>query len=215
LSSVAGHTDSGHVDDETIARAAEVIRGGGVVAFPTDTFYGLGADPFNEGAVRAVFAAKVRPAESPVPVLLGEPGDLRKVAEEPPSGATDLAAALWPGALTLVLTAVDELPDVVSAGAGTVGVRVPDHPVPREIARLLGGSITGTSANLSGEQSLKTSDQVRVAFGDRLDFIVEGVCGEHAAASTVVDFSVSPPLVRRHGAISIDTLRNICLDIVG
>ena len=215
LSRTEAHGDSGAPPAESITRAVEVIRGGGVVAFPTDTFYGLGVDPFNEDAVRSIFSLKGRPADSPVPILLGEPIDLELVALAPPDAAALLADAFWPGALTLVLTAIDELPDVVSAGAGTVGVRVPDHSVPRDIARSLGGPITGTSANISGDQSLKTADEVRAAFGDALDFVVEGVCGEHAAASTVVDFTVSPPLVRRHGAISLDALQQICPDIVG
>lgn len=215
MSRVAGYLDSDGRVDESIIRAAEVIRGGGVVAFPTDTFYGLGVNPFDEDAVRSIFRVKGRPADSPVPILLGEPDDLGKVSLQPPEQASALAVEFWPGALTLVFKAVDELPDVVSAGAGTVGVRVPDHSVPRDIARTLGGPITGTSANISGEQPIKTADEVRAAFGDTIDFIVEGVCGAHAAASTVVDFSVSPPLVRRHGAISLDDLQRICPDIVG
>lgn len=195
--------------------AADVIRSGGVVAFPTDTFYGLGVDPLNAVAVKGLFAAKGRPANSPVPLLIAGPEDLGMIAASVPAGATALASAFWPGALTLVLTAVEELPEVVSAGAGTVGVRVPDHDIPRAIARAVGGPITGTSANLSGERSLKTATEVKEEFKDGLGFIVEGICGAHDAPSTVVDFSVDPPLVRRHGAISLEMIQRVWTDVLG
>jgi L-threonylcarbamoyladenylate synthase len=198
-----------------VESAAAVIRSGGVVAFPTDTFYGLGVDPFNAAAVRRLFAAKGRPANSPVPLLIAAPGDLNLIATSVPAGAAALAEAFWPGALTLVLSAVADLPDVVSAGAGTVGVRVPDHEIPRAIARAVGGPITGTSANLSGERSLKTAIEVETAFGETLGFVVEGVCGTHDAPSTVVDFSVDPPLVRRHGAISLEMLQRVWTNVLG
>jgi L-threonylcarbamoyladenylate synthase len=207
---VPGQSAGGSVES-----AAAVIRSGGVVAFPTDTFYGLGVDPFNAAAVRGLFAAKGRPANSPVPLLIAGPEDLKLIASSVPAGAAALAGAFWPGALTLVLSAVKELPDVVSAGAGTVGVRVPDHDIPRAIARVVGGPITGTSANLSGERSLKTAGEVETAFGDSLGFVVEGFCGAHDAPSTVVDFSVDPPLVRRHGAISLEMIQRVWTDVLG
>jgi len=147
--------------------------------------------------------------------LIAAPDDLKMIATSVPAGAAALATEFWPGALTLVLSAVKELPDMVSAGAGTVGVRVPDHDIPRAIARAVGGPITGTSANLSGERSLKTATEVEAAFGDSLGFVVEGVCGAHDAPSTVVDFSVDPPLVRRHGAISLEMLQRVWSQVLG
>jgi len=215
LSQASGDSVQDHSQIDSVKTVASAIRGGGVVAFPTDTFYGLGVDPFNEQAVKRLFEAKGRPANSPVPILITSLVDLPLVASEVPDGALALAEAFWPGALTLVFRAVDQLPDVVSAGAGTVGVRVPDHAVPREIARALGGPITGTSANISGEPPMKTATEVKAAFGDALDLIMEGVCGAHEAASTVVDFTVTPPQVRRHGAISLDALRAVSLEVVG
>ncbi|MCH8235990.1 MAG: threonylcarbamoyl-AMP synthase [Chloroflexi bacterium] len=198
-----------------MAAAAAVIRGGGVVAFPTDTFYGLGVDPFNERAVESLFAVKGRAALSAVPILIAAPGDMSIVAATAPDGATALAEVFWPGALTLVLEAVAGLPGVVSAGAGTVGVRVPDHPAPRAIARAVNGPITGTSANRSGEPPMKAAGEVKATFGDALGFVLDGVCGAHDAPSTVVDFTVDPPLVRRHGAITLEALLRICPDVVG
>ena len=206
---------TGHSADGSVESAADVIRSGGMVAFPTDTFYGLGVDPFNAAAVRRLFAGKGRPANSPVPLLIAGPEDLGMIAAFVPTGATALASAFWPGALTLVLTAVEELPAVVSAGAGTVGVRVPDHDIPRAIARSVGGPITGTSANLSGERSLKTATEVKDTFGEALGFVVEGVCGAHDAPSTVVDFSADPPMVRRHGAISLEMIQRVWTNVLG
>ncbi|MCH7642102.1 MAG: threonylcarbamoyl-AMP synthase [Chloroflexi bacterium] len=203
------------LDPSGVAEAVAVIRGGGVAAFPTDTFYGLGVDPFNEKAVEALFAVKGRSAGSPVPLLIASPEDLKKVALSAPDGAAALAGVFWPGALTLVLEAVAGLPGVVSAGTGTVGVRVPDHPAPRAIARAMKGPITGTSANPSGEPPMKTAGEVRSVFGDTLGFVLDGVCGAHDAPSTVVDFTVEPPMVRRHGAITLEALRKVCPAIVG
>ena len=131
-----------------------------MAAFPTDTFYGLGVDPFNERAVESLFAVKGRAALSAVPILIAATDDMSIVAATAPDGATALAGVFWPGALTLVLEAVAGLPGVVSAGAGTVGVRVPDHPAPRAISRAVNGPITGTSANRSGEPPMKTAGEV-------------------------------------------------------
>lgn len=216
LSRAIDRPDPGPFSDPSgVTAAAGVMRGGGVVAFPTDTFFGLGVDPFNERAVKSLFTVKGRPADSPIPVLIADSGDLHLVARMTPDGAVALAAAFWPGALTLVLEAVAGLPGVVSAGAGTVGVRVPDHPTPRALARAFGGPITGTSANRSGEPPLKTATDVNAALGDAVGYVIDGVCGAHEAPSTVVDFTVDPPMVRRHGAIGLEALRRVCPAIVG
>ncbi len=215
MNETAGESGQDQSQIDSVKTAASSIQGGGVVAFPTDTFYGLGVDPFDERAVKRLFEAKGRPANSPVPLLIASPVDLPLISSEIPDGALALANVFWPGALTLVFRAVDRLPDVVSAGAGTVGVRVPDHSAPRKIARAFGGPITGTSANISGEPPMKSATDVKAAFGDALDFVMEGVCGAHDAASTVVDFTVTPPQVRRHGAVSLDALRAVCPEVVG
>ncbi|HJM52509.1 MAG TPA: L-threonylcarbamoyladenylate synthase [Dehalococcoidia bacterium] len=215
MSGAADWRPQDHSEGDSLEAAASVIRSGGVVAFPTDTVYGLGVDPFNPEAVESLFAAKGRPTNSPIPLLIADPADLALVANSAPSGAMALAEAFWPGALTLVLHAVDGLPELVSAGSGTVGVRVPDHPAPRNLARTAGGPITGTSANRSGEPSLKTAKEVRAALGGVLRFVLEGACGAHVAPSTVVNFTVDPPSVVRHGAISIEALQRVRPDIVG
>ncbi|MDA1257223.1 MAG: L-threonylcarbamoyladenylate synthase [Chloroflexi bacterium] len=200
---------------EVATAAAAVIRAGGVVAFPTDTFYGLGVDPFNERAVASLFAAKGRAPDSPVPVLIADSSDLKKIASSVPAGAEALAETFWPGALTLVLKAVDGLPGLVSAGTGTVGVRVPDHDTPRAIAGVLNGPITGTSANRSGDPPMKSAGDVKAAMGDAVELVLDGVCGAHVTPSTVVDFTTEPPRVVRQGAVSLEAIQRVCSDVRG
>lgn len=200
---------------EAIDAAARCVTAGGLIAFPTDTFYGLGADPFNEGALARLFAAKGRPEGRPVPLLLADAADIASVTRgEVPADAARLAEALWPGALTLVLPRATGLPDAVTAGGDTVGVRVPDHPVPRAIARAAGGPITGTSANRSGRPPIKTPGEVRAALGASVDLVVPGECGAHDAPSTVVDFTGGRSTLVREGAISLEAVRRICASAV-
>ena len=133
-----------------VDEAVEVLRNGGVAAIPTDTVYGLAAHGLDAAAVGRVFEVKGRPAGMALPLLLADTRDLPLCCVDVPDSALSLAAAFWPGSLTLVLRRSDAVPDIVAAGGATVAVRVPDHPVPREIARRLGSPITGTSANRSG-----------------------------------------------------------------
>ena len=133
-----------------VDEAVEVLRNGGVAAIPTDTVYGLAAHGLDAAAVGRVFEVKGRPVGMALPLLLADTRDLPLCCVDVPDSALSLAAAFWPGSLTLVLRRSDAVPDIVAAGGATVAVRVPDHPVPREIARHLGSPITGTSANLSG-----------------------------------------------------------------
>ena len=189
--------------------AVSALRRGGIVAFPTDTYYGLGADVFDEHAVERVLEAKGRPSSSPLPVLLADAADVAKLCLKPPPELARLAEAFWPGPLTVVAPALDGVAQGVTAGRGTVGVRVPDHDVPRSIARRLGSPITGTSANISGNGPHKTGVAVEDDLGDSVDYVVPGDCGTHGAASTVVDLSGDSPVVLRAGAISLADLKQI------
>ena len=186
--------------------AVAVLRRGGIVAFPTDTYYGLGANIFDEDAVERVIRAKGRAPTSPLPVLLADAGDVGKVCVDPPSEMENLAEAFWPGALTIVVPAVDGIAYGVTLGKGTVGVRVPDHEIPRSIASKLGYALTGTSANYSGNGPHKTAAAVKDDVGDDVDYIVPGECGNHTAASTVVNLCGKSPVVLREGAISLAEL---------
>lgn len=200
--------------ERVIDEATRLVLGGGLVAFPTDTFYGLGVDPFNEAALERLFAVKGRSAGAPVPLLLADAGGIAAVARGPvPPGALRLAEAFWPGALTLVVLKASRLPDAVSAGRDTVGVRVPDHPAPRAIARAAGRPVTGTSANRSGHPPLKRAEEVAAELGDAVDLIVPGECGGHATPSTVVDFTRGRPTVVREGAVPLAEIQRVCPDV--
>ena len=191
---------------EQIARGVSILRRGGVVAYPTDTLYGLGADITQPGAVEQVFEIKDRPQGMPLPVLLPDPDSLSMVSDDIPPLAWTLAHRFWPGPLTLVVPRASCVPAVIAARGWTVAVRVPDHPVPRELSRLLGSPITGTSANWSGGPSPHTAEEVRRQLGDRVDLIIEGGPPPVGRASTVLDITQSPPRILRLGAISWEDL---------
>ena len=178
------------------------LKGGGVAAIPTDTIYGLAACAFDESGVMRVYELKGRPDGMALPLLLSEPKDARQCAVDVPDEAWALMERFWPGALTLVLRKTDEVPDIVTAGMDTVALRVPDHPVPREIARLLGAPITGTSANLSGRPGLTNAASVRQEFGDAIDFVLDGGESHGGVASTIVDMTRDEVRVLREGAVS-------------
>ncbi len=192
-----------------IARAARVLARGGLVAFPTDTVYGLGADVMNEAALARLFEAKSRSPGQPVPVLLADLNDVARVAARFPYGARRLASRFWPGPLTLVRRREPGIPALVGGGGGSVGVRVPDHEIPRSIIRALGRPITGTSANTSGFPPHRDARQVEADLGEAVDLVVPGVCGAHEAASTVVDFTGESAVVVRAGPISVAELRAV------
>ena len=185
-----------------IRKAVKVLESGGVAAIPTDTIYGLAACAFDESAVMKVYELKGRPDGMALPLLLSDASDARRCAATVPDEAWALMERFWPGALTLVMRKTDEVPDIVTAGMDTVALRVPDHPVPREIARLLGSPITGTSANLSGRPGLTNAAGVRSEFGERVDFVLDGGEAEGGMASTIVDMTQDEVRVLREGAVS-------------
>ena len=192
-------------DAATLERAAELLRHGGLVAYPTDTVYGLAADPRNDEAVRKLFEAKGREPEQSVPLLFASPQDLAYVVADVPDVALGLLREFWPGPLTIVLPKAQRFRSRAVVGE-TVAVRVPDHPVPRELVRLLGAPITGTSANVSGEPEPVTADDVRAQLGDAVDLVIDGGRCAGGRPSTVVDCTVSPPRIVREGAISREEL---------
>lgn len=192
---------SHEVSAEILHRAAEVLRGGGLVAYPTDTVYGLGVDPTNDEAVDRLFGAKRRLPDQSTPLLIASPRDLANVVSEVPEIAERLIAAFWPGGLTIVLPKAPTFHSKAVVG-DTVGLRVPDHPVPCELVRLLGRPITGTSANAAGGPEPLSADDVRAQLGDAVDLVVDGGRCRGGTPSTVVDCTVSPPRIVREGTIS-------------
>lgn len=190
--------------------AVAILRDKGIVAFPTDTLYGLGADAFCLEAVERVFEAKGRPTGMALPLLLRQASDMSTVASKVPDLAWLLAEAFWPGPLTLVLTSSPRVPDRVTAGKGTVAVRVPDHPVSLALIEGLGRPITGTSANTSGGPNPLTVQEVKRMLGDKVDCILEGGPPPGGKASTVLDVTTDRPRVLRAGALSIESLEAVC-----
>ena len=189
------------VTGHNIAVAAELLRQGGVVAIPTDTLYGLAADAFNATAIERVFAVKERPDGMALPVLLADADQLPSVVNAVPPEATLLAAKFWPGSLTLILERNPSLPPRLTAGSSTVAVRVPGHPAPRDLARLLGRPVTGTSANISGWPDPQSIGELRAQVGDRVDAIVDAGPAPAGTASTIIDLSDGAPKLIREGAI--------------
>lgn len=191
---------------EAITRALEVLLSGGLVAFPTDTVYGVGALAFDEKAVESIYAAKERPVEKAIPVLIGEAADLAQVAVEVPMLAAKLIARFWPGPLTILVPKRSSLPAVVSAGS-TVGVRIPDHEVARELLRRA-GPMAVTSANLSSQPSPTSAQEVLEQLGGRIPMILDGGTTPGGIPSTLVDCTGAEIQVLRQGPISIDQLLN-------
>jgi L-threonylcarbamoyladenylate synthase len=193
--------------ESDLAWAVDILRRGALVAYPTDTLYGLGAHAFMEAAVAAVFAAKGRPLSQGLPLLLADASQMPEVAESVPEWAWRLAEAYWPGGLTLVLPRGLKILPIVTGGSPGVAVRVPNHPVPRELVRRLGAPIIGTSANLSGGPNPTTALQVREQLGSSVQFIIDGGPCPVGLPSTIVDVTTQPPRLLRVGAVSIKDLK--------
>jgi L-threonylcarbamoyladenylate synthase len=196
-------------NENMLGRAVEILKGGGLVAFPTDTVYGLGALPWDVDAVAHLYEAKQRPSDLPIPLLLSDADQIGRVAVLVPrfrQQSRQLITRFWPGGLTLVVPKAKIVPDVVSA-CPTVGLRVPDLPLAREIIRGAGGVLAVTSANLSGQPSPITAHEVEEQLGDRIDLIVDGGPCRGGVPSSILDCTVFPPLLLRRGAVSESALR--------
>jgi L-threonylcarbamoyladenylate synthase len=198
--------------EDEVDQAADVIVAGGLVAFPTETVYGLGADATDPVAVERIFAVKGRPADHPLIVHLGDAGALDEWARVVPPSARHLAAACWPGPLTLVLDRSPRLSDVVTGGRDTVGLRVPGHPLALALLAAVGArrgsaaAIAAPSANRFGRVSPTTADHVRADLGDDVDFVLDGGACALGIESTIVDCTASVPVVLRLGGLGVDRI---------
>lgn len=191
---------------ENIARAAEVLRAGGLVGLPTETVYGLAADALNPQAVRGIFAAKGRPADHPLIVHLPSADHLPRWAASIPKDALALAAAFWPGPLTLILRRTEDVPDEVTGGQDTVGLRVPGHPVALALLRAFDSGLAAPSANRFGRISPTTAQHVVDELGDKVSEVLDGGACEVGIESTILDLSRDVPVLLRPGAISLDAI---------
>jgi L-threonylcarbamoyladenylate synthase len=189
--------------------ARRVLHSGGVLALPTETFYALAVNPFDEGALARLFSLKERPAGKPVLVLVGDPAMLPQVAGEVPAAGARLLARFWPGPLTLILPAREGLPELLTGGSGTIGVRVPRQAVTCRLLASLGFPVTGTSANRSGAAPLVGAAAVAREFGDRVDLILDAGPCPGGLPSTIVDVTSIPPRLVRAGAVPLAELRTI------
>jgi L-threonylcarbamoyladenylate synthase len=187
---------------ESIERATAVLRAGGVIGFPTDTVYGLAADSRMASAIGELYALKFRDRQKAIPLLLGCIEALGSVAVEIPQIAWRLAERFWPGPLTMVVPKAATVLDVLTAGRGSVAVRVPAHEAALELITALGAPVAATSANLSGQAEAITADEVRAVFGTQLQLILDGGRCPGGVASTVVDVTVTPARIRRRGAVA-------------
>src|SRR5207302_2721565 len=196
--------------ESSLRETCDVVRGGGVIAFPTETFYGLGVDPFNVQAVQRLYTLKGRsPQTSPVLVLIRSRHELLALVSEITPAAERLMEACWPGPLTLVFRAAVAVPSVLTAGTGTVGVRHSAYPDVQRVLEMIGGPLTGTSANRTGQPPATTAEEVEHAFGATVDLIVNGGPTPGGLPSTVVDTTVSPPRIIREGCVSQAALRAV------
>jgi len=197
----------------SLALAAQRLRAGELVAFPTETVYGLGADAGNSDAVHRIFAAKGRPSDHPVIVHLANAEDIERWAREIPDGARKLAAAFWPGPLTLILPRAASVADAVTGGQDSVGLRMPSHPVAKALlaafAALGGTGIAAPSANRFGHVSPTTAQHVADDLGEAISMILDGGACEVGIESTIVAFTGEEPMLLRPGGIRIDELSRV------
>lgn len=187
--------------NESIETIKGVLCRGGVIAFPTDTFYGLGANPFNELAVAHIFKIKNRSPQKPILVLIASMRQLDQLASEVTPEAEKLMQNLWPGPLTLLFKALPHLPKKLIAGTGKIGVRMPAHEFSQRLVESIGHPITATSANISGQPNARTADDIANCQAE-VDLIVDGGITSGGKESTILDTTISPPKLLREGAIS-------------
>ncbi len=193
-------------DNSILQEAGRILREGGLVAFPTETVYGLGADALNEKAAEKIYAAKGRPSDNPLIVHIAEKEALDRIAKEISAEATKVIEKYWPGPLTLIFEKTDAVPEGTTGGLDTVAVRMPSHALARALIREGGGYVAAPSANTSGRPSPTSAEHVREDLWGKVDLIIDGGETEIGIESTILDVSVTPPVILRPGAITKEML---------
>lgn len=201
------------INEENLDSAGKIIREGGVVCFPTETVYGLGASAYDREAIDKIYKAKGRPSDNPLIVHIADVLDVHKVAREVPDGAKKLFDAFAPGPFTLILRKNPEIADVVTAGLDTVGVRIPSHPVAREFIKASGVPIAAPSANISGKPSPTKAEHVILDMDGRVDAIICGGDSEVGVESTIIDMTEGVPVILRPGRITAEDIKKVCGDV--
>jgi L-threonylcarbamoyladenylate synthase len=195
---------------EIIQEAADIIKKGGVIAFPTRCLYGLGADAFNAEAVDRIFKIKQRPAEKPILILIDDSKRLEHLVTRVSDDAEDIMERFWPGNVTLIFDASARVPDYLTAGTGKIGIRLAGHPVAAALARAIQGPLTGTSANLSGQPGCHRIEDLPPAVTGQLDLFLDAGPLEGGRGSTVVDVTGEVPRVLREGVVSEKEIMAMC-----
>ena len=201
------------IDPDLMVLAGSIIRSGGLVAFPTETVYGLGGNALDPEASRRIYAAKGRPSDNPLIVHIADLSSLSRIVSRIPDSALALADAFWPGPLTMILPRSSEVPSETTGGLDTVAVRMPSHPVALELIRKSGGYIAAPSANTSGRPSPTRAQHVYDDLNGRIDMIIDGGPVGIGIESTIIDLTEEVPMVLRPGFISIDMLRAVVGDV--
>lgn len=203
------HTDAAASDREVIAKGAEVLQKGGLVAFPTETVYGLGANGLDGEACKRIYEAKGRPSDNPLILHISQISELHPIVREIPPVAEKLMEAFWPGPLTMIFLKSDKVPKEVTGGLDTVAVRFPSHPVAMALIRAAGLPIAAPSANTSGRPSPTRAAHVEHDLSGKIDMILDGGSAEWGLESTIVDVSVTPPMILRPGAVTKEMLEDV------
>jgi len=194
-------TDPQQSSPQSLISAVEILRAGGVVVYPTETFYGLGVDALNQKAIKKVFTIKGRSFAQPLLILIPEQDYLPRYVTEVSEKARRLMEHFWPGPLTMVFSASPQLPSILTAGTKKIAIRISPHPIARALTSAFAGPLTSTSANISGEQSPATAKEVFSHLGEMIDLIIDGGKTPGQMPSTIVDVTFSPPQLVREGVI--------------
>ena len=209
METIVKKTDKNQIDKEVIREAGDILKKGGLVAFPTETVYGLGADALQEEAAKKTYEAKGRPSDNPLIVHIADYEDLKKIAVNIPAETDALAAHFWPGPLTMIFEKSDIVPYGTTGGLDTVAVRMPSDPVAAELIRAAGGFVSAPSANTSGRPSPTTAEHVLEDLGGKIDMVIDGGSVEIGLESTILDMTVEPPMILRPGAITADMFEEV------
>jgi L-threonylcarbamoyladenylate synthase len=200
--------DPGKPEPDRIDKAVAILKSGGVIAFPTETFYGLGADARNEAAIEKIFGIKGRDFKNPILVVIGDVTHLDAFAADIPEVARTLMDRFWPGPLTIVLRAAPSVSPKLTAGSGKIGIRLTSHPIAMEISKKLGGPLTATSANLSGAPECSSAAEALSQLQGRIDDVVDGGQTPGGKGSTIVDVTASPIKILREGVIAVSLIQD-------
>ncbi|MBI5057257.1 MAG: threonylcarbamoyl-AMP synthase [Nitrospirae bacterium] len=185
-------------------RALDVLKSGGIIAYPTESFYALGVLAADESAIKKLFELKKRPVGKPLPVIVGDMDTLKSVVENIPANAGNLIKKCWPGPLTMIFKAKGNVPFLLTGGSGKVAVRIPGESVALHLTRALKLPVTSTSANPSGERPAEDPGAIMKYFGDKIDLIIDGGKAPGGRPSTIVDVTLEPPVVLREGRIALN-----------